>query len=103
MPPAIPEAPSRGWAIVTQSAFVGCLLLLFGGLAIALLPELKQLRQTDQQIVELKSKAAALLEEKEKLQQTSILLTEDKEFVEFKARDELNMKKPGEKIFRFED
>lgn len=97
----IPEEPSPGWALLTRLAFVGCLILLFGGLALMLLPELKSLRESDQHIADLKAKVEKLEKDKQKLEDQSILLSHDKEFVEYTARDELGMKQPGEKIFRF--
>ena len=84
-------------------AFVGCLLLLFGGLGIMLLPQLKSLRTTDTHIADLKSQEAALQKKKGKLDRTSILLLGDEHFIEYKARDILDLKKPDEVIFRFED
>lgn len=97
------EEPSRFWALVIRFAFVGCLLLLFGGLGIMLLPQLKSLRTTDARIADLKSQEAILQKKKEKLDRTSILLLGDEHFIEYKARDILDLKKPDEVIFRFQD
>lgn len=97
------DEPSRGWALVIRFAFVGCLLLAFGGLGIMLLPELKGLRVTDVQILDLKQQEQILQKTKDKLDRTSVLLSGDKQFIEYKARDVLDLKKPNEVIFRFQD
>ena len=100
---AYTEEPSRFWGLVIRFAFVGCLLLLFGGLGIMLLPELKSLRTTDARIADLKAQEITLQRTKDNLDRTSILLIGDEHFIEYKARDLLDLKKPDEVIFRFED
>ena len=97
------DEPSPGWALVIRFAFVGCLLILFGGLGIMLLPELKSLRTTDDRISALKVQEATLQASKEKLESTSVLLSNDQQFIEYKARDVLDLRKPNETIFRFKD
>jgi cell division protein FtsB len=87
--------------LISRLAFVGCLLLLFGGLALRLLPEFKALRETDDKIASLKQYLDQLSRDKERLEGESVLLEGDKKFVEIKARDLLDLHKPGETIFRF--
>lgn len=99
-PPDLTE-PSTGWALISRLAFVGCLLLLFGGLAVKLLPEFKALQATDEKIANLKTQADSLALQKERLENESVLLDSDKTFIEIKARDTLDLHKPGETIFRF--
>ena len=93
--------PSTGWALISRLSFVGCLLLMFGGLALRLLPEFKALRESDEKIASLKQKVDQLGREKERLESESVLLDGDKKFIEIKARDLLDLHKPGETIFRF--
>ena len=97
------EEPSRFWGLVIRFAFVGCLLLLFGGLGLMFLPQLKSLRTTDTHIAKLKTQEAALQKVRGKLERTSILLLGDEHYIEYKARDILDLKKPDEVIFRFQD
>ena len=87
--------------MLSRLAFVGCLLLLFGGLALRLLPEFKALRATDEKIASLKQNLDQLSRDKERLEGESVLLEGDKKFIEIKARDLLDLHKPGETIFRF--
>lgn len=100
---ALSEEPSTGWALLSRCAIVASLLLLFGGLAVKFLPRLQELKQADAQIAELKNKVDELQRTKDRLEQTSILLTQDKDFVEYKVRDYLGMKQENEKVFRFKD
>jgi cell division protein FtsB len=100
---ALTEEPSTGWALLSRCLIVVCLLLLFGGLAVKFLPRLSDLKQADAQIATLKEKVAELERTKDRLEQTSILLTQDKAFIEYKARDYLGMKQENEKVFRFKD
>ncbi len=93
--------PSSAWTLVTRLAFVGCLILLFGGLALTLLPEFKGLRATDEKIASLKTELSTLQENKERLENENVLLDGDRAFIELKARDLLDLHKPGETIFRF--
>lgn len=102
-PHLMTDEPSRGWALVIRFAFVGCLLMLFGGLGIMLLPALKNLRNSDAIIAGLKSQEAVLQKTRAKLERTSVLLMGDKQFIEYKARDILDLKKPDEVVFRFQD
>ncbi len=87
--------------MISRLAFVGCLLLLFGGLAIRLLPEFKKLRETDDKIASMKQQAEEMALKKERLENESVLLDADPNFIEIKARDLLDLHKPGESIFRF--
>jgi cell division protein FtsB len=91
------------WALVSRLAFVGCLLLLFGGLALSLLPEFKALRATDEKIVALKADAQRLKLQKEHLEMESVLLETDAAYIEVKARDNLSLSKPNETVVRFKD
>jgi cell division protein FtsB len=87
--------------LISRLAFVGCLLLLFGGLAIRLLPEFKMLRETDEKIAKMKLKAEEMGQQKERLESESVRLDSDPKYIEIKARDLLDLHKPGEAIFRF--
>lgn len=101
--PELAEEPSNGWAILTRIAFIGCLLMIFGTLSVMLLPELSALRKVDERIADLTVALDKSQRVKEKMDDESVLLSEDKNFIEIKARDELGLKKPGETVFRFED
>jgi len=86
--------------LVIRFAFVGCLLLLFGGLGLMFLLQLKSLRTTGTHVANLKTQEAGLRKMRGKLERTSILLLGDEHYIEYKAGDILDLKKPDEVIFR---
>ncbi len=95
------EEPSITWAIVTRATLVATVLLIFAGLAVLYLPRLRDHEQADQQIAQLKARMSDLTRKRDSLQNTLLLLDQDKAFVEVKAREVLGLQKDGETIFRF--
>lgn len=101
--PELAEEPSSGWAMITRIALIGCLLMIFGTLSVMLLPELSAIRKVDARIADLTVALDKSQRVKEKMENESVLLSEDQNFVEIKAREELGLKKPGETLFSFKD
>jgi cell division protein FtsB len=97
------EEPSTLWAFVSRFALVGTLLLAFGGLIVAFLPRLRAHDQANQKEAELKAKIAELEHKRDAMQDTLLLLHHDRNYIELKARDLLDLKEDGEVIFRFSE
>lgn len=95
------EEPSAVWAVVTRIAMVATVLLLFAGLAIMYLPRLRAHEQADQKITDLKARINELSRKRDEMQNTLLLLDQDRNYVEVKVRDVLGLQKDGETIFRF--
>ena len=86
----------KGGAILAFGLLVACF-------AIPLRPRLAEYRALDEKGKALEAEKAALQREIERREAELQMLERDPSFVAVKARDTLNLCKPGEVVFRFLD
>lgn len=95
--------PSTFW----NFAIKGLSLLIFAGVvacfAIPFRTRLAEYKALDQDAKNLEAEQSQMERELEKRTAELALLERDPGFIEVKARDHLDMRRPGEVIFRFED
>ncbi len=92
----------RIWTKVQSLGFAVFAVVVAGGVGLMFLPLLKQGRDMQQELLRL-DREIAKQEARERQQQTEIeALKTDPSFVERTARDKLNLARPSETIFRFE-
>ena len=80
-------------------------LIIVAALGVALtffIPELDHQKALDRDIARLEAERQVAMEERDELRTSLRWLNDDREYLELKARDELNMYKDGESILRIE-
>ncbi|HWB05449.1 MAG TPA: septum formation initiator family protein [Verrucomicrobiales bacterium] len=97
------DAPSHFWEIVIKGGALLAFALLVACLAIPLRPKFAEYRELDEKGKVLEAEKAALQRDIERREAELQMLERDPNFVGVKARDTLNLCKPGEVVFRFLD
>jgi cell division protein FtsB len=97
------DAHSHFWEFVIKAGAFLAFALLVACFAIPLRPRLAEYRELDEKGRALEAEKAALQRDIERREAELQMLERDPHFVAVKARDTLNMCKPGEVVFRFLD
>jgi cell division protein DivIC len=97
------DTPSHFWEFVIKAGAFLAFALLVACFAIPLRPRLAEYRELDEKGKALETEKAALQREIERQEAELQMLERDPGFVAIKARDTLNLCKPGEVVFRFLD
>ncbi|GAA5496116.1 Septum formation initiator [Rubritalea squalenifaciens DSM 18772] len=84
--------------------FTFCLFIaaVCAGVIVSRLPHFKDLEKMEMELAEVKSHEADVLSRKDQHEREYRALEQDPHFLEIKARDRLDLYKPGEVIFRFQ-
>jgi cell division protein FtsB len=98
-----PETTSHFWEFVIKAGAFLAFALLVACFAIPLRPRLAEYHALDEKGRALEAEKAALQREIERREAELQMLDRDPNFVAVKARDTLNMCRPGEVVFRFLD
>lgn len=97
--------PSEKETIWQTLSRITATLIIVAGLGVALtffIPELHHQKALDRDIKRLENERQTALEKRDALRKELRLLNDDREYLEIKARDRLDMYKEGETILRIE-
>jgi cell division protein FtsB len=104
-PSSIPLKRQSGgniWATLVQVTQGLTLVALLSIVMLFFLPVIQKTHHFQEEIATLQRESAAKLDEQAKLELETEHMKNDNAYVEHVARDQLNMGKPGEVIFRFD-
>ncbi len=105
MPPRAPqvETHSQFWEIVSKAGAFLAFAFLVACFALPLRPRFAEYRELDEKGKALEAEKAELQREIDQKNAELQMLDRNPEFIAIKARDTLNLCRPGEVIFRFLD
>ena len=96
------DEPQTIWSTVSRFAGLGCLLLIIGIISVPFFPKFRDYRKLNEEGQEVAARRDKLKEQLESKRAELHMIENDEQFLELKARDNLDLYKAGEVVFRFE-